>query len=107
MSVGPVGCWMPATAVGVGALVGEADGPAEGPELGPGVEAAGLQAARRRLAARAANARRGVPEAGGWSVMARQTTRCTDRFPRTARGPFAVPARNAVRADVRSRRGGS
>src|SRR5262249_37615177 len=88
MSRAPIGCWMPATAVGVGWGVG----PDDGPLVGLGVAAAGLQAAatrRTRLAAsgrgarRPQRARRRVPEAGGWSVMGRQTTTLVVRFPVT------------------------
>src|SRR5690242_18231006 len=81
MSFAPVGCSMPAIAEGVGTGVGPLPGPDEGPGLPP---AAGEQAAlriRTRLAASTGRAGRGLPEAGGWSVMARQTMTCTERFP--------------------------
>jgi hypothetical protein len=92
---------MPAGAVGVGAVVG----PVEGPAVPPG-PAAGEQAAEiartSAVAAGSPRGRRGVPEAGRWSVMARQTIGSPDRFPGPIGRPIAVPSRTG--APVRDRR---
>src|SRR6476661_3652673 len=102
MSRAPVGCSMPATPVGVGWTMGLGDGPLDGPGVPAG---AGEQAAARRrtrLARRRARAGRAVPEAGGWSVMARQTTCPGERFPHTEVCPLPVPESTAALGHART-----